>query len=49
MGQIALAWSTKKATAPIIGATRLNNVELTDEGLAYMKEPHKSNPVMGHT
>jgi len=58
MAQIAFAWSAKKVTAPIIGTTKLDNlkeaiealnVELTDEDLAYLEEPYKPNPVMGHT
>jgi len=58
MAQIAFAWSAKKVTAPIIGTTKLDNltemiealkIELTDEDLAYLEEPYRPNPVIGHT
>jgi len=58
MAQIAFAWNAKKVTAPIIGTTKLKNleemigalkVELTDEDLAYLEEPYKPNPIIGHS
>ncbi|KAF9653315.1 Aldo/keto reductase [Thelephora ganbajun] len=55
MAQIALAWSAKKVTAPIVGTTKLENlkemiealkIELTDEDLNFLEEPYKPNPVL---
>jgi len=57
MAQIAVAWSLKKVTAPIVGTTKLENlkemidavnVELTDEEVKYLEELYKPSPVIGH-
>jgi aryl-alcohol dehydrogenase (NADP+) len=58
--QIALAWMLHKSgiTAPIIGATKMYHLEeavaaldivLSDEDMAYLEEPYKPHPVLGHT
>ncbi len=58
--QVALAWMLHKPgiTAPIIGATKMYHVEeavaaldivLSDEDMAYLEEPYKPHPVLGHT
>jgi aryl-alcohol dehydrogenase (NADP+) len=58
--QIALAWMLHQPgiTAPIIGATKMHHLEeavaaldiaLSDEDIAYLEEPYKPHPVLGHT
>ncbi|KAF9780731.1 NADP-dependent oxidoreductase domain-containing protein [Thelephora terrestris] len=58
MAQIAIAWSVKKATAPIVGTTKLENIkdaieavniELTDEEIKYLEETYQPRAVIGHT
>lgn len=58
MAQIAIAWSLKKTTAPIVGTTKLENlrdmieaihIELTDEEIGYLEEPYQPRPVIGHS
>jgi aryl-alcohol dehydrogenase-like predicted oxidoreductase len=58
--QIALAWMLHKpwVTAPIIGATKMPHLEqavgaleiqLSAEDIAYLEEPYKPHPVLGHS
>ncbi len=58
--QIALAWMLHKPwiTAPIIGATKMphleqavgaTEIELSAEDIAYLEEPYRPHPVLGHT
>jgi aryl-alcohol dehydrogenase-like predicted oxidoreductase len=58
--QIALAWMLHKPwiTAPIIGATKMPHLEqavsaleiqLSPEDIAYLEEPYRPHPVLGHT
>ncbi len=58
--QIALAWMLHKpwVTAPIIGATKMTHLEqavgaldiqLSPEEIAYLEEPYRPHPVLGHT
>jgi aryl-alcohol dehydrogenase-like predicted oxidoreductase len=58
--QIALAWMLHKpwVTAPIIGATKMPHLEqavgaleiqLSPEDIAYLEEPYRPHPVLGHT
>jgi aryl-alcohol dehydrogenase (NADP+) len=58
--QIALAWMLHKPgiTAPIIGATKMYHLEeavaalditLSEEDMAYLEEPYKPHPVLGHS
>ncbi len=58
--QIALAWMLDKPwiTAPIIGATKMPHLEqaveateiqLIAEDIAYLEEPYRPHPVLGHT
>ncbi len=58
--QIALAWMLHKPgiTAPIIGATKMYHLEeavtalditLSEEDIAYLEEPYKPHPVLGHS
>jgi len=58
MAQIAVAWSLKKVTAPIVGTTKLENlkeaiealdIELTEEEVKYLEEPYLPNIVLGHS
>ena len=57
--QIALAWLLHQpdVTAPIIGASKLVHLEesvaaleikLSDDELAYLEEPYRPHPVLGH-
>jgi aryl-alcohol dehydrogenase (NADP+) len=57
--QTALAWILHKpgVTAPIIGATKLSQIDdavaaldvsLSQEELAFVEEPYKPHPVLGH-
>lgn len=57
MAQIAVAWSLKRVTAPIVGTTKLQNlkemiealdIELTEEEAKYLEEPYMPNAVLGH-
>jgi aryl-alcohol dehydrogenase-like predicted oxidoreductase len=56
---IALAWLLQKdpVTAPIIGATKISHLEdaigalsikLTQEEVAYLKEPYVPHRIVGH-
>jgi aryl-alcohol dehydrogenase-like predicted oxidoreductase len=58
--QIALAWMLHKPwiTAPIIGATKMLHLEqavgalevqLSPEDIAYLEEPYRPHPVLGHS
>lgn len=58
--QIALAWLLQQpgVVAPVIGATKLDHLdqavealefELDDGELAYLEEPYRPRPVLGHT
>lgn len=58
--QIALAWLLHQpgVTAPIIGATKMNQLEeavaaleiqLSKEECAFLEEPYKPHPVLGHS
>lgn len=58
--QIALAWLLQQegVTAPIVGASKMPHleeavaaldIELTEEDLAYLEEPYKPHPVLGHS
>jgi aryl-alcohol dehydrogenase (NADP+) len=57
--QVALAWMLHKPgiTAPIIGASKMGHLEqavaaveigLSDEDVAYLEEPYRPHPVLGH-
>jgi aryl-alcohol dehydrogenase (NADP+) len=57
--QIALAWLLHKpgVTSPIIGASKMPHLEqavaaldikLSDEDMAYLEEPYRPHPVLGH-
>lgn len=57
--QVALAWMLHKPgiTAPIIGASKMPHleeavaaleIELTGDDIAYLEEPYKPHPVLGH-
>lgn len=55
--QIALGWMLQKATAPIIGATKISHIEdavsalpitLTDDEIAYLEEPYVPHKIVGH-
>jgi aryl-alcohol dehydrogenase-like predicted oxidoreductase len=57
--QIALAWILRKPgiTAPIIGASKMPHLEqavaaleikLSDEDIAFLEEPYRPHPVLGH-
>ena len=57
--QIALAWVLHKPgiTSPIIGATKMRHLEeavaalditLAEDDLAYLEEPYRPHPVLGH-
>lgn len=57
MAQIAVAWSLKRVTAPIVGTTKLQNlkemiealdIELTEEEAKYLEEPYLPNAILGH-
>jgi len=57
MAQIAVAWSLKRVTAPIVGTTKIQNlkemvealdIELTEEEVEYLEEPYLPVPVLGH-
>jgi aryl-alcohol dehydrogenase (NADP+) len=58
--QVALAWMLHKSdiTAPIIGASKTSHLEeaiaaidihFSDEEIAYLEEPYKPHPVLGHS
>lgn len=58
MAQIAVAWSLKRVTAPIVGTTKIENlkemiealdIELTEEEVKYLEEPYLPNAVLGHS
>jgi len=55
--QIALGWMLQKATAPVIGATKISHIEdavsalpvtLTDNEVAYLEEPYVPHKIVGH-
>ncbi|MEM5008477.1 aldo/keto reductase [Priestia megaterium] len=55
--QIALGWMLQKATAPVIGATKISHIEdavsalpvtLTDDEVAYLEEPYVPHKIVGH-
>lgn len=57
--QIALAWMLHKPgiTAPIIGASKMDHleqaataveIELSDDDMAYLEEPYRPHPILGH-
>ncbi|KAI0682294.1 Aldo/keto reductase [Cerioporus squamosus] len=59
MAQVAIAWILSKpgVVAPVIGATKLSNLEdtiagihvkLTDDEIAFLEEPYQPVPVAGH-
>ena len=58
--QIALAWIVQRpgVTAPIIGASKMGHLEeavaaldvdLSDEERAYLEEPYRPRPILGHS
>ena len=58
--QVALAWllGQEGVTAPIVGATKLEHLdqaleavelELSDDDAAYLEEPYRPRPVLGHS
>jgi len=58
--QIGLAWLLHKPglTAPIIGASKMPHleqavaavdIELSDEDIAYLEEPYRPHPILGHS
>ena len=58
--QVALAWLLHKPamTAPIIGASKMPHLEqavaavdvkLSDEEIAYLEEPYRPHPILGHS
>jgi len=57
MGQVSLAWSLTRVTAPIVGSTSLEKLEdlingvdvkLAEEDILYLEEPYQARSVMGH-
>ncbi|KAI8974177.1 aryl-alcohol dehydrogenase [Trametes punicea] len=59
MAQVGMAWILSKphVTAPVIGSTKLSNLEdvlgglevtLTDEEIKYLEEPYKPMQIIGH-
>lgn len=55
--QVSLAWLLHKGAAPIIGATKISNLEdvagavnvqLTPEEMGYLEEPYVPHKVVGH-
>ncbi|KAH9173067.1 Aldo/keto reductase [Lactarius sanguifluus] len=57
MAQVSLAWSLTHVTAPVIGSTRIKNLEelingteitLTQAEIQYLEEPYKARSVFGH-
>jgi len=57
MSQVALAWSFKHATAPIVGISKSERIDeavgalrvkLTDEEIKHLEEPYKPREVNGH-
>lgn len=55
--QVSLGWLLHKGAAPIIGATKISNLEdvagavnvrLTPEEMAYLEEPYVPHKVIGH-
>ena len=58
--QIALAWMLDKPgiTSPVLGASKIKhleeavaalNIKLSPEDAAYLEEPYKPHPVLGHS
>ena len=56
MTEIALAWLLTKATAPVVGATKLHHVDgavkaaelsLNGEEIKYLEEPYIPHPLVG--
>ena len=56
MTEVSLAWLLTKATAPVVGATKLRHIEgaakaadlvLTEEEIAYLEEPYMPHPLSG--
>lgn len=56
MTEIALSWLLTKATAPVVGATRLQHIEgaakaaelfLTDGEISYLEEPYVPHKLVG--
>lgn len=56
MTEISLAWLLTKATAPVVGATKLRHIEgaaksvdlaLTEEELAWLEEPYVPHALVG--
>ncbi|KAH8978033.1 aryl-alcohol dehydrogenase [Lactarius hatsudake] len=57
MAQVSLAWSLSHVTAPVIGSTKIKNLEelingteiiLTQAEIQYLEEPYKARSVFGH-
>jgi len=57
MAQVAVAWSLKRVTAPIVGTTKLQNlkemieaidIELTEDEAKYLEESYLPTPILGH-
>jgi len=60
MAQVAIAWSLSKdvVSAPIIGTTKLQNLEdaaaavhvkLTEEEIKGLEEPYRPQAIVGHS
>ena len=56
MTEVALSWLLTKATAPVVGATRLHHIEgaakaaelfLTDAEISYLEEPYMPHKLVG--
>lgn len=56
MSQIALAWNMAKVTSPLIGATKLpqlqdaligDRITLTSEEMTHLEEPYETKPLRG--
>ena len=56
MTEVSLAWLLTKATAPVVGATKLRHIEgaakaaelaLTEEEITYLEEPYVPHPLSG--
>ena len=56
MTEISLAWLLTKVTAPVVGATKLHQVEgmakaagltLTDDEFAFLEEPYVPHNLVG--
>ena len=47
MTEVSLAWLLTKVTAPVVGAAKAVELELTDDEIAYLEEPYVPHPLAG--